>query len=405
MQPFPLIEAFWASIDKERPSGDDPKRVAFALHSFYSDLKQHAKSHREARWKTPLFKKLEPVFLESLEQLLTLSKDLGESWPELSSVALESLRSQDKRLRETTFQFEKEEKDYGLPVIESPKLAQFNYLFEGWKRGYSKPEPLKRYAVEYLASIKATQKELAQAKKRVSPRESEEEKDAVEAAISAVDSLASRLQDFVQNLASGPQACDSSVAELLVVGSTLGQIFQTLERCAPLADPCPFCGGQISLSGRCRQCSRRLPHLEETELTEGEAQSEFLSVNCRAVDQALLKWESDPQNEELWKAFQQAVRAFAGHVTKGGRELENLSTNPERPVDRESSLRQQETVLAEVGSAFQAALTTLSKYSQSNRPPTKKLDPAWRAPLLEAELKLQELQTALTPEPEENPSE
>ena len=81
MHQFPLIEAFWASLDKERPSGDDPKRVALALSRFYQDFKSNIDRSRGSRWKTPLFKESDPQIQAGLNRLLGLVDEITPTLP------------------------------------------------------------------------------------------------------------------------------------------------------------------------------------------------------------------------------------------------------------------------------------------------------------------------------------
>ena len=396
MHPFPLIEAFWASLDAERPSGDDPKRVALALSQFYQDLKKHLDQTRRLRWKTPLFKTSEPQIRSHLDQVLSLLNEIVPTMPAPDSNKLEELRRLDESIRKSTFGLEEEERRVDLPVFDSPKLNEFNYLFEGWRRGLLPADPFKSFLAEYRKAVNQTYKEIQAALQQVNPRESSEEKEAVEKAASTVKSL----QDALSELQSKTEAdaCRPVVSKILEHGKTLGSVFHTLEKCAPLKDPCPFCGGQISLSGRCRSCGRRLPHLEETELKESEIVSEFRSNNCRAVDLALLSWEAEPENGELWQRFQEAVREFAKHVVSGRKSLEMLAVAADRPVDSQSDMRKKEDSLREIADSFQAALTLLSKFSQPSDPPSTLLDPAWREPLKQAEERLRELENSVAPQ-------
>ena len=397
MHQFPLIEAFWASLDKERPSGDDPKRVALALSKFYTDFKSNIDRSRGSRWKTPLFRESDPKIQSGLSRLLTLVDEVIPTLPAADPSKLAEIRQHDETVRKALFALEQEESKLDLPRFESPKLNQFNYLYEGWRRNFLDAEPLRNFLAEYRQAVAQTAKEVEEAERQVNPRESEEEKEAVEQAVITVAEFGIALSSLSSKISAGAEACRPEVARILEIGQKLGSVFQTLEQCAPLQDPCPFCGGQLSLSGRCRSCGRRLPHLEEAESEGPEIQSEFLSVNCREVDLALLRWETEPENEELWRKFQEAVRTFASHVVQGRKSLEMLAMAADRPVDSQSEMRQKEVVLKEISDTFQTALTTLSRFSQSTHPPGQPLDGSWKEPLKEAELKLQELERSTAP--------
>lgn len=398
MHEFPLIDALWASVDKEKPSGDDPKRVALALARFYRDLRGHLDENRALRWQTPLFQKNDPVISSNLDELIPLCDELGTLLPQADPGLLEELRKLDHSLRTAIFSLEEEEKTWGLPRHASPKLNQFQYLFEGWKRNYLSLDPFESFLQDYLGSVDATLAEIKMAETRENPHESDEEKEAIERAVATVTQLQHNLTELTNNLYSGAAACAPFAERILATGQALGQVFETLERCSPLEDPCPFCGGQISLSGRCRKCSRRLPHLDESQPATQEIQSDFISVNCRAVDLALTRWELEPEDFDLWHEFQVSVREFANHVNKGRQALDMLAMAPDRPIDSASSQAQREETLKSVAVAFQDALTILSRFSQPSEPPLHPLDPAWREPLKEAELKLKELEDAATPE-------
>jgi hypothetical protein len=401
---FPLIEAFWASLDKERPSGDDPKRVARAVSKFYQDFKSSIDRSRDSRWKTPLFKQADPQIQAGLKSLLALVDEIIPNLPAVDSAKLDEIRKNDETVRKALFALEQEEMKLDLPRFPSPKLNQFNYLYEGWRRNFLDSEPLRSFLAEYRQAVAQTAKEVQEAERHVNPRESEEEKAAVEEAVTAVARFGIALSSLSAKLPSGPEACGDLVARVLEIGQELGAVFQTLEQCAPLQDPCPFCGGQLSLSGRCRSCGRRLPHLEEGESEGPEIQSEFISNNCRAVDLALLRWESEPENEELWRDFQEAVRTFASHVVQGRKSLEMLAMSSERPIDSQHEMRKKEVVLKEVADIFQSTLSALSKFSQASHPPAQPLDGSWREPLKEAELKLQELERSTAPREEQEPN-
>jgi len=393
------MEAFWASLHPERPSGDDPRQVALALSRFFADLRKNIEKSRALRWRTPLFRELDPEIRSHLETIQRLLDEILPSLPPGPSDKLEELKQRDQALRKATLALEQEERLTDLPTFESPKLNQFNYFFEGWRRGLLPVDALAKFVREYRLAVEDTRREIEQAQSNVNPRESEEEKDAVEQAVAGVEELRSALAELTDKLPNGPGACEEAARRILQSGQSLGSVFHALEQCAPLTDPCPFCGGALSLSGRCRSCGRRLPHLEESAGGKSEITSSFLSNNCRAVDLALLRWEAEPENTELWRTFQEAVRTFAQHVVTGRQSLEMLATAVDRPIDSQHEMRLKEVELKEVGDAFQSALTLLSKYSQPTEPPLDRLDGSWREPLLAAELKLQELERSATPNP------
>ena len=402
MHKFPLIEAYWASLDSERPSGDDPKRVALALQSFYNDLTQTVEQGYRNRWKTPLFKKVYPDVIKQIERLHDLSGELAAVVPTDEDSRLAELRTLDESLRRSTFQLQTEEQNFGLPVHPSPKLNQLNYLFQGWKRGLLEVESVEDFARLYERSIRQTQKELKQIIKTPNPKEGDAERTAIEKAVASVESMLLEAQAFLSQLRRSANDCEPHMEKLLQQGHTLGEAFEALEQCAPITDPCPFCGGQISLSGRCKSCTRRLPHLEAVEADEEGPQSEFLSKSCRALDLAVLAWESNPDDLEAWKELQKAVREFGGHVSEGRKSFDMLAAAQDRPIDADSRERKQEESLKKVGQLFQETLTLWSKFTQSSEPPGSPPQ-GWRDPLKEAEEILKELQEALQPEESDSP--
>lgn len=357
---------------------------------------------RAFRWNTPLFLQLDPGMRRDISQLVQLSAEIAEKLPEVDQQQLDRLRSLDQSLRTASFALAKEEQEIDLPRHRSPKINQLNYLFTGWQRGLLERGPVELFAREYDSEVKRTCKELDKAAARPNPRETDQEREVIENAQDQLLRYADLVQRFRQLIAGGPSACAPLMAEILQVGSTLDAAFQALENCSPVEEPCPFCGGQISFSGRCRKCTRRLPHLETVEGAEQEPESTFISNNCREVDLALLRWERDTGNLELWQDFQRAVRAFAGKVTQAHKNFEMLSMAADRPIDSQSDLRQKEVALKEVGEAFQAALSTLGKFAESSSPPDHFLGDEWREPLRQAEDRLREMQTALEPQAEEN---
>ncbi len=392
-----MIEALWASLDSERPSGDDPARVASALERFYSDLAQHFQKARPSRWKTPLFLETSPRLEKEVGQAVTLCGRLAAVLSnDRNPPELESLRQLDPSIRKATFALEQEERGFGLPMLPSPQLMQLNYLYEGWKRDRLGSEPLERFLGTFLTSTREARKEISASQGAVSERESEQEKEAVELAAQAVEALEQALTRMQKALPSGAQACQTARDEALKQGAELARAFQQIEQCAPLAEPCPFCGGELSLSGRCRTCGRRLPHLEEgTQEGEAPLESDFRANNLRTVDLALLRWQKDPANDELWKEFQGAVRRFGQQVEQGRKEVEMLATVPDRPIAPDSPDRLREAELAEIGEAFNQAQVTLSRFAFQNFPPTEQLPESWREGLFVAEARLQLLEKSL----------
>lgn len=405
MQPFPLIEALWASLDPERPSGDDPARVVSALNRFYSDFQRAYMQGRKQRWRTPLFQQKDAVLRERLEQALQLTGELAAGFVRTSPL-LDDLRRLDPDIREAVASLEAEEKTFGIAPNASPKLMQLDYLFEGWSRGLLDAEPLATFLQEFLKAASATRGDIATALKtgKRHERESAEETSAIEQATGGVDGIERDLRALLDNLSRGAAACRPLRDAVMEHGRQLGQSFQRLEQVAPPTEPCPFCGGNLSLSGRCRSCGRRLPHLEEIAVEPGEfqAQSPFISNNLRAVDLALTASDNDPDNEELWRAFQDAVRAFGKQVDAGKQQVEMLSSAPDRPIDPDSSERQAERELTEISAIFVAAYRALSTFAFTPFPPEGELPDDWREPLLAAEPRLQALENRYAPPSEDD---
>jgi hypothetical protein len=331
-------------------------------------------------------------------ELIKLTERLERTLPSAAPKDLEKLKQLDSSLREAAFALEQEEQSFEFPAVESPRLGRFAYLFEGWKRNYLSSEPVMGFAKQYAAEVGQTARELENLSERPGKREAETEKKAIEQALEGVRTLAALLAEFVEGRESSAKALQPTVDRLLKQGEDLKTAFDTLEKCSPITEPCPFCGGQISLSGRCRSCTRRLPHLEEAGV-EGEQplQSDFITRNCRAVDLALLQWEQK-KDQKSWREFQEAVRQFSAQVSQGKSSLELLSASPDRPVDDASELRQKEEKLRLVSQAFQDAVILLGKYSGSSEPPGEPLPTDWRDPLRQAETILKDLQTSLEPE-------
>jgi len=399
-----MMEAFKASLDKERPSGDDPKRVASALHQFYSELEPKLLASRELRWKTELFKKSEPRLLETLKALRELTRELSLTLPSAPPENLQRLDRLDQTFRTITFQLEEEEKHFDLPTTEAPHLAPMIYFYEGWKRGVLADKPFFNFLSNYYGGVKQTLTELTGALKKPEPRECEEETAAIERGHELVTQLRSVVKQALEMKGSPAPALQTRVDLILSLTDQLKVVFETLEQCAPIQEPCPFCGGQLSLSGRCRSCTRRLPHLEEAGTnSEDSLHSDFQSINCRELDLAIQAWENSPEDREAWKVLQEAVRAFSAHVSQGKKSLDMLAANPERPIDADSELRKKEEKLKQVANAFQNAVTTLGKFSSSSEPPLHPLAEDWRTPLLEAEEILKNIELSVKPDEEESP--
>lgn len=404
MHPFPLIEALWASLDTERPSGDDPARVASALSRFYTDFQRGYLLGRRNRWRTPLFQAQDPAIRENLEQALTLTNELSQG-VRADSPALAKLRQIDPEIRKAFWALEQEEKTFGVAPNESPKLMQFDYLFEGWSRGLLGVEPLEEFLQQFLKEAKATRQEIGTALQTAKNRdkETEEESSAIDQASGGTEQLVDALENLLSNLSRGATACRPLRDAILSSGKVLGQSYHRLETVSPVTEPCPFCGGSLSLSGRCRSCGRRLPHLEEIEGNfepEGP-QSDFLSLNLRKVDLALKAFENDPDNETLWKEFQDTVRHFGKQVDAGKQHLEMLANAPDRPIDPAAPERLAEAELAEISAAFVTAQRALSAFAFQPFPPYGDLPEDWREPLLAIEPRMQALEAKWSPPPEE----
>lgn len=399
MHPFPLIEALWASLDQERPSGDDPVRVASALHRFYADFLQGFRQGRRNRWKTELFKRSSTKLEEDLNAVLQLCAQLSASLAAGGGADEFSkrLRDLDLAIREALWELEQEERGFALPPLPSPQLMQLNYLYEGWARSLLPVEPLQSFLGEFAGSLEQARQEVKKAGQTVSERESEQETKAVESASQSLDGLAQAITKLLSTLPNGAASCAPIRDQIVTLGGKLSQAFSELEQCAPLAEPCPFCNGELSLSGRCRTCGRRLPHLED-DLPPGEEQpleSTFRANNLRAVDMAVLQFESDPTSEPLWKALQAAVRRFGDQVSEGRKRVGMLATSADRPVASDSPERLREVELEKIGEAFLEAQKVLSKFAFQSFPPDGALPRDWRETLYVAEARLQQLESKL----------
>ncbi len=402
-----MIEALWASLDAERPSGDDPARVASALSRFYTDLQRGYLQGRRNRWRTPLFQAQDPGIRDNLEQALALTTELSHAIRP-DSPALAKLRQIDPEIRKAFWALEQEEKTFGIAPNESPKLMQFDYLFEGWARGLLGFEPVEEFLEQFLKEANATRGEIGTALKTAKNRDKEsvEESSAIDQASDGTERLIQAVDNLLSNLSRGAAACRPLRDAILASGKTLGQSYHRLETVAPVTEPCPFCGGNLSLSGRCRSCGRRLPHLEDVQgdfEPEGP-QSEFISMNLRRVDLALKAFEADPDDDKLWKEFQDAVRHFGKQVDAGKQHLEMISNAPDRPIDSASPERLAEAELSEISAAFVVAQRALSAFAFQPFPPYDDLPDGWRDSLLAIEPKMQALENKWTP-PSEEPSE
>lgn len=402
MQAFPLIEALWASLDKERPSGDDPARVVSALHRFYQDFQRNYTQGRRNRWRTPIFNAQDPGIRANLELAVELTGNLSANFNP-DSPLLTELRRVDPELRRAVAALDAEERTFGIQPNESPKLMQLDYLFEGWSRGLLSSEPLEAFLNEFLRAAGGTRGEIANALKTSKSREkeSEEETSAIEQATSGVDHLEATIRELLGGLERGAAACRPLRDAIMKHGQQLGQAFHRLEQVSPITEPCPFCGGSLSLSGRCRSCGRRLPHLEEVESSGGggeqQPQSPFISNNLRRVDIALAAFNDDPDSDSLWKEFQEAVRHLGKQVDAGKQQVEMLANSPERPIDPDSPERMDERELSEISAVFVQAQRALAAFAFQPFPPEGDLPDDWREPLLAVEPRLQALETKWAP--------
>lgn len=406
MQAFPLIEALWASLDKERPSGDDPARVVSALHRFYTDLQRAYAQGRRNRWKTPVFNAQDPGIRQNLERVLELTSNLSQAFSP-DSPLLEDLRRVDPEIRKALAALEAEERTFGIAPNESPKLMQFDYLFEGWSRGLLGYESVETFLQEFLRAASGTRVEIATALKNAKSRDKEPEEEtlAIADATSGVDQLEQNIKNLLDNLAHGAAACRPYRDAIVAYGRELGQSYHRLEQVAPPTEPCPFCGGQLSLSGRCRGCGRRLPHLEEIAGggSEGDdaPHSPFISNNLRRVDLALAAFNDDPDNDALWKEFQESVRHLGKQVDAGKQHVEMMANSPERPIDPNAPERLDEAELAEISAVFVKSQRALAAFAFQPFPPLDDLPDDWREPLLAVEPRLQALEVKWAPPPEE----
>lgn len=409
MHPFPLIEALWASIDPEQPSGDDPARVAAALQRFYSDLERAYRQGRLNRWKTDIFKANDLKLCASLGQVKELAGQLALNFKKESPL-LDQLKSLDLAVRTSIWELEQEEKSFNLTPTESPKLMQLNYLFEGWYRGALTVEPLENFLNQFLKETLKTQSEIASAINTAKARdkESQEETAAIESTNAGVDALELKIKELLSSLHLGAIACSSLRDAIMTCGQQIAKSYHKLEQVVPLSDPCPFCGGNISLSGRCRSCGRKLPHLEDIVLDadsgqKATPQSAFITNNLRRVDLALQDFEDDADNEDLWREFQEAVRSFAKQIDSGKQHLEMVANSPDRPIDPDSSERQAEAELTAISAVFITAARLLAQFAFQPFPPEGDLPEGWQEPLLEVEPRLKALEAIWAPAQAEEP--
>lgn len=343
--------------------------------------------------------------LSQSQKLIELTNQLAEQELIALNSTTEKIRALDESLRKHTWDLEQEEKAFDLPAFDSPKLTYFNYLFQGWSRSLIAPSVLRQFLVDYEKSISITLKEIEKTSSQVSKKESSAETQAIEEATALTKRLSGSVSSLLQRISAGPQGCEGLVQEILKTGHGLAIAFEKLENCSPLSEPCPFCGGVLLLSGRCRSCSRRMPHLKEDLPDEEQPlDSDFLSNNCRALDLAVKRWQAEPSDENLWNKLKEQVLKFSACVTTGNKQREFLSASPDRPIDSQQDSRVMESALNEIGLEFHRALTILAEFTRQNFPPSKELSKTWRDPLLKAESKLQEIENQLSVSLEEEPA-
>ena len=340
--------------------------------------------------------------LSQSQELIDLTNQLAEQDLIALNSTTEKLRALDENLRKHTWDLEQEERAFDLPSFASPKLTYFNYLFQGWSRSLIEPSVLRQFLMDYGKSISTTLKEIEKTSSQVSKKESSAETQAIEEATALITKLSASVNSLLQIISDGPHACEALVQEILKTGNGLAIAFEKLENCTPLSEPCPFCGGVLLLSGRCRSCSRRIPHLKEDLPDEEQPlDSDFLSNNCRALDLAVMRWQTEPSSEKLWNELREQVLKFSACVTTGNKQREFLSASPDRPIDSQQASRVMESTLNEIGLEFQGTLTILAEFTRQNFPPSKELSKTWREPLLKAESRLQEIENQLSASLEE----
>lgn len=400
MHPFPLIEALWASLDQTHPSGDDPARVLEALNRFYGDFHRTFRESRTKRWRTELFETLEPKLRRDLNALLKLCNSLQQhKKPPYPQEDLKELKRLDQLTRTHLYQLELEEQSFQLPASPSPRLFELNYFYQGWARNFLTPKPLQAFLANYNRELQASAEQLQNVKKsgqNLGPESKELQ--LADQTMAEFESLREQMNQLRTNISSGPEACRTIVDRILNTGKDLARSFQELEACSPPQTPCPFCQGSLSLTGRCKQCGRLLPHLEESIAASSENPSSFRSHNLRTLDLALLAWEQSQKTATDWNDCQSSLREFCRSVDSGNKRVEMLPTSSERPIDPDSPQRQSELKLQEVATVFTRARNKMATFAAQSYPPNEPLEVDWRDELIDIEDTLESLQTSLQPQ-------
>ncbi len=397
MHPFPLLEAFWASLDPDSPSGDDPKLLVSALLQFYRDTSKQLTLAAQSRWQTELFQRQKRPLQDNLRTAIEVCRSLSETLKEGGSPSPEmtaKLKTVDSEFRKVIFDLEAEEKEFQLPSSPSPVLRQLNYFFEGWRRGLLSSSPLRGFLEEFHGRTSQTLRDIIEnlevEPKDESPRETE--------LLGEISELTGQLERQIgqlrDSLTGGPSACVPLVGSILKNGEALARAYSELEQCRPASQDCPFCGGVLALTGKCQDCGRLLPHLDEKLADTPEGDSAFRALHLRALDEALLAWEKAPEREQLWRDLQQAVKVFDRQIEQAKREFEHLSGHSERPIASDHPDRVHEETLRTVGELFVKGRGILSRFAFQPFPPHETLPTDWRDPLLEAEDYLWELEEA-----------
>ena len=393
------MDAFWASLDPTRPSGDDPARVLDALARFYGDFHRTFRDSRGRRWKTELFVAIQPKLREDLNALIKLCISLqGLGKPPYPQAELSQLKSLDERTRTHLYQLDQEEKSFQLKPSASPRLFELNYLYQGWSRNFLPSKALQHFLKSYLAELVGLGKQLRDLRETSQmPESGSEEQELTEQTLREFSTLQSQLGELKAAIASGPEACRNIVEALLASGENLAKSFHRLESLAPPTTPCPFCQGSLSLSGRCKDCGRLLPHLEESMAVAGRQTSPFRSNNLRTLDLALIAWEQSAKSQTDWNDCQNSLRQFCHSVDSGNKGVEMLPTSADRPIDPESAERLKEQELQKVSRVFTKARNQMASFAAQSFPPDKPLEVDWRDELIDIEDSLENLQTSLQP--------
>ena len=306
--------------------GQENRPLVQACRSFFEDFEKRYRAGREERWRTPLFRKQDPLVRQSLKEIRSQLGVLDQRATLLRS---------GQALRQALRELENEER--GFPVF-SPHfyLQRLGYLTHGWIKEKLPTRPLSQFLTEYGKLLENSERTLEEAQ-----RSGAENPESERLSVQVVEE-SKRFGRRIGSLKRAVQKEDrvrakSLLQDALALGERIYDLHQELESSLNPLPSCPFCGAELS-GPRCGGCGRVLPvevGSSSFSTAEQAAEQPEKTAYVARVEEAVAAHRSGQLSETDFLA---TLDWFRGQVQRGLTQLSQVKLP--RGVQEDSGIAQ-----------------------------------------------------------------